>query len=290
MLSSLLPNNKESSDSFQIAHRTYVTSQLSYENYDFNQLIDILFDTQYTKNHQKRIELYIFLSDVLLSKKSIDVTKRINQLIDRFSSLLESIQTDIEGKAYNQLLETILHINLDESNQLLTRVIPKLVSCACRITKQSHLTITALETIEILLNSELRHILTSNLNVIREIAMLHLESNETTDISISIISLTFSFENNENWIKYWKLYIFECINLMNNLGFAIPINHSLNQSINNSIKIENNSNNNNLNNLLLKYNEKTLSGNEKTFYFEKLFKIYFNILQKVSFYYIFIKI
>jgi hypothetical protein len=103
---------------------------------------------------------HILASIVISLNKTPEIEGRFYSIIDRLPSILESVSSSSEeSDGFLNLLESLVQTNLDEIITRLSKILPKLINCACRLCDKDESLSFGLSVLSIFGESQLRMLL-----------------------------------------------------------------------------------------------------------------------------------
>jgi hypothetical protein len=103
---------------------------------------------------------HILASIVVSLSKTPEIEGRFYSIIDRLPSILESVSSSIEeSDGFLNLLESLVQTNLEEIITRLSKILPKLINCACRLCDKEESLSFGLSVLSIFGESQLRMLL-----------------------------------------------------------------------------------------------------------------------------------
>ena len=186
--------------------------------------VDLLIATLTGKGNGRATTFRILATMVQSLHKSPEVEGRLYAVVDRISTLLESVvQSSDESEGFLVLLGALLESGSEEMLTRLNKVLPKLTACACRLCDKEATVLFGLSVLSLFSESKSRMLLNPSSAIIRKACLQAFDHPIHYSTAAHVLALQNSSETPENWMTNWSSINVECVRLVQLLGIKVNI-------------------------------------------------------------------
>lgn len=154
------------------------------------------------------------------AKKALET--RLLAVVEQLSNFLAAVQSDDEAAAVLEMTRVLLQFEDESFHTRFERIIPRVCAAALALIAADKAQFGFL-ILQCVLSSNYRSFCQQSFSAIRNASFEYLCSPGACDLSADCAALTVIADTAENWIGYWKSYVFTGITLIQSMGIAMNV-------------------------------------------------------------------